>query len=117
MNNEHFTWSDGDTKCCAGDLLCAIIVLTESVKPEVHIEDTTITDYLQEKGFIIKTSENHFKPIEDRKTDLVALGDEVSKAIGDEIEALPVNTKVHLKPTIGLTDVPSVSIFVDPVQQ
>ena len=97
---QRFTWSDGNNKCGAGELLCAITVLTESQKEDNFINAPEVTDYLKEKGLIEETGDHRFKSVAEKKEELVALGDQVSEAIGDEINNLPVNTEIKLAPSV-----------------
>ena len=100
-----FVWRDGDKSCSAGELLCAVTLLAESQNPDNYIDSPEVTDYLKDKGLIEQTGEHRFKPAENKLDDLVALGDDISKAIGDEIENLPVNVELKLAPSIHLLNV------------
>jgi hypothetical protein len=109
---QRFTWKDGSCSCGAGDLLCTITLLTESQKPDNYIDMPEVTDYLKNKGLIEQTADHRFKPIEEKREELVALGDDVSNAIGTEIENLPANMEIKLAPSIHLIP-QGVSMFTD----
>ena len=100
---KRFTWNDGTASCGAGDLLCAITVLSESQKPDNYIDQPEVTDYLKDKGLIEQTGEHRFKPVEEKRQELEALGDEVSNAIDQAFENLPVNTEIRFAPTIMMS--------------
>ena len=100
---KRFTWNDGEASCGAGDLLCTITVLSESQKPDNYIDQPEVTDYLKDKGLIEQTGEHRFKLVEEKRQELEALGDEVSNAIDQAFENLPVNTEIRFAPTIMMS--------------
>lgn len=108
---QRFVWHDGTSACGAGDLLCAITVLSESQLPDNYIDNQTVTDYLKDKGLIEQTGECRFRAVKEKHEELVALGDNVSSAIGSEIENLPVDTKITLAPAIHLVPQGGSSLF------
>lgn len=94
--------SDDGHKCGAGSLLSTISVLTESKKEDNFIGNEEVSSLLKAGGYIEETTDNRFKVKEDKKEELVELGNKVSEAIGNEMEALPVNTEVILAPTVKI---------------
>lgn len=110
---QRFTWTDDGHVCGAGDLLCAITLLSSSQKPDNYIDAPAVTDYLKSKGYIEQTGEHRFKPVEEHREELIQLGDAISNAIGDEIEQLPVNTKIVFAPSIYAVCQP-MPMFSDP---
>ena len=96
-----YTSDDGHT-CGAGSLLSAITVLTESQKEDNFIGNEEVSDLLKSGGYITEISDHRFKVIDNKKEELIDLGNKVSEAIGNEMEALPVNTEIVLSPTIKI---------------
>ena len=101
--------SDDGHKCGAGRLLSAITILTESEKSDNFIANEDVTELLKTGGYVEEISDHRYRVIDSRKEDLIALGNKVSEAIGNEMEALPVNTEVVLAPTIKIMTDPSQS--------
>ena len=94
--------SDDGHKCGAGSLLSVITVLTESKKEDNFIGNQEVIEVLKAGGFVEETGENRYKVVENKKDALVELGNQVSADIGNEMEALPVNTEIVLTPTFKL---------------
>ena len=103
---QRFMWRDNGHTCGAGSLLSAITVLTETQKEGNFLGDSSVTNYLKDQGFVEDLGDNFFKPVSDKKDELIELGNRVSEAIGDEMEALPINTEIVLAPTIKIMPVP-----------
>ena len=95
-----YVWKDGKSSVGTGELLSAIIQLTESEKKVNELGDKRIADYLLAKGYI-KRDEDGFSLVEEHRNDMISLGNEISNAIGEEIQEYVDNNDTEgLLPTI-----------------
>ena len=103
---QRFLWTDDSGhQCSAGGLLSAISILTESQKDKNFIDNQEVADVLRSSGLVEEIEKNKFKVSEEKREELVELGNKVSEAIGNELESIPVNTEIVLTPTIKICPV------------
>ena len=93
-----FVVSDGDKKIPAGELLSALIVLTDShnVNGNNITEDKSVRKYLNDHNLVEELSDNKFKINEDKRQECVDLGNEISKNIDKQLSELPENASIRI---------------------
>ena len=102
---QSFMWKDGNHKCEAGKLLCALTELTDTVQHTTTHVDDGITAYLKEKGLVEET-ESGLKLASNKEEEATQLGMQISDYIGKEFESIPINKQVRIMPSILITPVP-----------
>ena len=102
---QRFVWKDGQHKCEAGKLLCALTELTDSEQHTTKCVDQDVSSYLKEKG-LVEDSEAGLHLIDTKMKDAETLGNQISDHIGNMIESIPVNKSIHFAPSILMSPVP-----------
>ena len=100
-----FIWKDENVRLQAGELLSALITLSESQKNTNVICDNDVAGYLVQKGYVSKEDNGEYKVNSERKQDIIDLGNKVSNAIDNELENY-VDKTVESTPTILIMPVP-----------
>ncbi len=101
----NFIWNDKGKKLPAGELLSALITLSDSEKETNVIENDDVADYLSGEGYVLLVSGHEFKVNQDKKKDLIDLGNQVSDMIDKELESC-IDKKIEPVPTILIMPVP-----------
>lgn len=101
----NFIWNDKGKKLPAGELLSTLITLSDSEKETNPIVNEDIIDYLGGEGFIVEADNGEYRVNQEKKQELVALGDKVSDAIDKELENC-INKDIKPVPTILVMPVP-----------
>lgn len=93
-----FVVNDGDKTIPAGELLGALIVLTDSknVNGNTITEDKQVRDYLKEHDLVEELSDDKFKINEDKRDVVVELGNTISQQIEDKLSSLPSSAKIRI---------------------
>lgn len=94
-----FTWKDGDVSLPTGDLLSTLITLTNSERVSNVVENPDVLSYLENAGYVRRTENGECAVNDERKADLVALGNKVSDAIDQKLE-MCMNKNANIVPKI-----------------
>lgn len=82
-----FMWSDNGKSIPTGPLLSALIRLTDAVnKDPKQIQDKQVADYLVEKGFVTKRDDGKYDVVNEKKEEMIQLGDGISDLVDKELE-------------------------------
>ena len=101
----NFIWNDKGKKLPAGELLSTLITLSDSEKETNVIENDDVADYLSGEGYVLLVSGHEFKVNQDKKQNLIDLGNQVSDMIDKELESC-IDKKIEPVPTILIMPVP-----------
>lgn len=93
---QQFFLQDGEKSVPAGELLGALMALTDSKKPLQELDvSQEVVDYLKDHDYITMKN-NEFDVTNGQRIRCEELGNQVSKIIDDQISQLPEGTEVKL---------------------
>ena len=101
----NFIWNDKGKKLPAGELLSALITLSDSEKETNKIENADVIDYLGGEGYISVADNGECRVNPEKKQELIDLGNKVSDMIDNELENC-INRDIEPVHTILIMPVP-----------
>ena len=115
---QQFFFQDGSKTLPAGELLGALLALTDTNKPLDDLDvSQPVVDYLKENDYVTMT-DNKFDVTNGQRTRCRELGCRVSKMMDEQLSQLPIGTEVKL-PQILVTQDKNVSVdsVYEPLEQ
>ncbi len=92
-----FVLKENGREVPAGELLGALMILTESKKNGNELDvSPEVIDYLKENQYIEESEPSKYKLRDGQKDRSKALGNKVSKLVDNEISKLPIGTEIKL---------------------
>lgn len=101
----NFIWNGNGRHLPAGELLSALITLSDSEKDVNAVANKDVADYLKAEGLITELECGGCRINPGRKSDIIDLGNKVSDAIDKELE-ICINKDIKSVPTILVMTVP-----------
>lgn len=93
---QQFFFQDGERTLPAGELLGALLALTDTNKPLDDLDvSQPVVDYLKENNYITVEGDK-FDVTNGQRTRCRELGSRVSKMMDDQLSQLPIGTEVKL---------------------
>lgn len=115
---QQFFFRDGEKNIPAGELLGALLTLTDSKKPIDNLDvSEQVVDYLKENDYIT-CRDGEYDVTNRQRMRCHDLGNRVSKMMDEQLSQLPIGTEVKL-PQILVTQEPhpNITSVYEPLKQ